>query len=885
MFPGPPSLTRFRVALAISGGLLLAQALAPNELVSELVNLATVGFAVAALVERSVRGSPRGSTAWGLLAAGVALLFAAEVYWFWEEQLERETFPSAGEYLNAVALVVIALGLWRTVVRVTPVGDRTGSIDSSVVALALGSLGWLLIVEPAATGGNVSAAMQLWITILLVLDVVVLGVVARLGFSLHVRPPAYLFIYLAAGGLALYDGVESLVEVITDSDFGLAAEFVMMSAYLCWAIAAQCSDRLTPTPASTLHYVGVRRIAVLGASLLVPLGALTALHLDGNSPSEATSAVIGLAGLAIGVLVMIRIAGLVTTVRDVADERGRERFAALVEHSSDVILTVDREHRITYVSPAVASVWGYAPAELMRGSFGVLMTGPDVALASAQLVRTAALANQATLTFESQVLRRDGAIRTCEAVAANLIGRAGIGEIVVTMRDVTDRKALEAELTKKAFRDELTGLANRALFFDRVAHALSRRSMKPAQDVIVLFLDLDDFKHVNDGLGHAAGDELLAAVGQRLQQCVRAGDTVARLGGDEFAILLENRSGLPDAIHATERILEVFSLPIHAGSLDLSVRASIGVAVAPPDVSADQLVQNADIAMYAAKASSQSAYQLFDPSMRTAAVDRIALRADLERALDLQQLHVAYQPIVDLQTGLIKSAEALLRWRHPTRGAVSPAEFIPIAEQTRFILEIGSWVLERACHDTARLQRSGHTVGISINVSAIQLHDSRLVEQVRKTLASAALDPALVTLEITETAMMTDPDATAGVLERLRALGVRLAIDDFGTGYCSLAYLKRFAVDSLKIDRAFVSELQEESERLLAHNILGLADNLRLSAVAEGIETPGQLANLRRHGCDYGQGFHLARPIEIADFEELLVDSAGSLVVDPGAIG
>lgn len=491
-------------------------------------------------------------------------------------------------------------------------------------------------------------------------------------------------------------------------------------------------------------------------------------------------------------------------------------------------------------------------------------------MVASQLVRATALPARSRLSLETRIERSGGGRCICEAVAANLTDHPGVGGISITLRDVTDQRALEDELRARAFNDELTGLANRALFMDRVEHALSFRTDRPGDRPAILYIDLDDFKQVNDGLGHAAGDELLGAVGQRLKDCVRPADTVARLGGDEFAILLEHRNGVVDAVTAAARIQEVLRLPLPAGDLHLGVRASIGIAVAEADSTPHDLLRNADIAMYEAKGTSAAEYTVFDSNMRAAAANRISLRSELERALELNQMHLVYQPIFELETQRISSAEALLRWDHPTRGTISPAEFIPIAEQSTQINLIGQWVLERACRDAARWARLGHMIGVNINASAIQFQNPTFADQVRDAVDSSSLPPHLLTVEITETAMMNDPDVTAEILTQLRSVGIKVAIDDFGTGYCSLAYLKRLDVDTLKIDQAFVSEIRSDSNNLLAHNILRLAESLAIPAVAEGIEGQAQLENLTRNGCAYGQGFHLARPMALDALQKFL---------------
>lgn len=862
--------TRARVLLGFVGVLAAVRAVITHGWLAEAVFLAAPLVAVVALTVAARRRDDDDPTAWAVLAAGMALLFAAEAIWASLELTDPDRFPSPGDYLSAAGLALIVLGLWRTATRVSPVGDRTGFVDATALALAAGTLAWLFLVEPAANEAGFHGAEELWTIVPMALEIAMLAMAARLAFALRVRPRSYIFVYLAVAGAMSVDVLDSLLELGLRSEVGRAEDPIFIACYGCWAAAAIWRGSVAQPPASALRYLGGRRLVLLIASFSIPLFALIVRGLRDQWPGSGTLIVVGLAGLTIGVLVLIRIAGLISAVRDLATAQGRERFAAMVENASDVIITVGPDLLITYASPSTATVWGHDSETLVGRRFTDIVAPDDAAVVASQLERAAALPARSRLTLETRVERSGGGHCLCEAVAANLTDHAGVGGISITLRDVTDQRALEDELRARAFNDELTGLANRALFMDRVEHALSLRTDRPADRLAILYIDLDDFKQVNDGLGHAAGDELLAAVGQRLKECVRPGDTVARLGGDEFAILLEHRNGVVDAVSAALRIQEVLRLPLPAGELDFGVRASIGIAVAEAESTPHDLLRNADIAMYEAKGSRAAEYTVFDSTMRIAAANRISLRSDLEKAIALNQLRLVYQPIFDLKTQRISSAEALLRWDHPTRGLVSPAEFIPIAEQSAHITVIGQWVLEKACHDAADWGRRGHGLGVSINASAVQFQDLTFADRVRDAVDSAALAPHLLTVEITETAMMSDPDVTAGILTRLRSVGIKVAVDDFGTGYCSLAYLKRLAVDSLKIDQAFVSEIRSGSKNLLAHNILRLAESLAIPAVAEGIEWQTQLDNLALNGCAYGQGFHLARPMTIDALEKFL---------------
>jgi diguanylate cyclase (GGDEF)-like protein len=428
------------------------------------------------------------------------------------------------------------------------------------------------------------------------------------------------------------------------------------------------------------------------------------------------------------------------------------------------------------------------------------------------------------------------------------------------------------ELEYRALHDPLTDLPNRILVLDRAEQILARARHQDAP-VTALFVDIDGFKQINDRYGHQAGDEVLRHVGARLNAILRDSDTVGRLGGDEFVMLVDSLG--PDAAPelVAERILDVLRQPIeliHAPGTAVSLTASIGIATGRA-ASAEDLMQDADLALYKAKAVGKNGYVKFESAMQTAAQDRLHLETDLAGALDAGQLFLVYQPMVNLQSEQIVGVEALLRWRHATNGVIAPASFVPILEDNGLIVPIGCWVLEQACAQSMAWRRSGHSLNISVNVSARQLERAEFVEEVRGALTDSGLDPATLTLEITETALMRNPDVTAGLLSELKTLGVRIAVDDFGTGYSSLAYLRQFPVDSLKIDRTFITGLALSSEaHALTHTLIQLGSALGLETLAEGVEHHSQVRELRREGCDLAQGFLFARPLA-ADAIELLL--------------
>jgi diguanylate cyclase (GGDEF)-like protein len=422
-----------------------------------------------------------------------------------------------------------------------------------------------------------------------------------------------------------------------------------------------------------------------------------------------------------------------------------------------------------------------------------------------------------------------------------------------------------------AFHDPLTGLANRSLFADRVRHALLQRDR---EQVTVLLVDLDDFKTVNDSLGHQAGDALLVSVASRMTGCTREGDTVARLGGDEFAILLENALDHSDAMHLSQRIISTLAEPARFGEHELSISASIGIATATRADDVDSLLRNADVAMYLAKSKGKNRFELFEESMYDDASERLSLKSALHAALERGEFELHYQPIVRLADQQLASVEALIRWHHPERGFIPPDRFIPLAEETGLIVPIGRWVFREACRQARRWQQHHpeHTqLGVSVNVSVRQMSDPDLIDDIATALTDSGLDPAHLTVEITESQLMGDTDLSVQLIADLKRLGVRVAIDDFGTGYSSLSYLRSFTVDVLKIDRSFVNELSMPGmSEALVRSVIYLADALGAVVTAEGIEGFDQADVLARLGCHYGQGFLISKPLPLSELEWLL---------------
>ncbi len=550
------------------------------------------------------------------------------------------------------------------------------------------------------------------------------------------------------------------------------------------------------------------------------------------------------------------------------------RLSALVQHASDVTLIADAEWRIRYESPSVAAAWGYAPGELIGGPVTALIH-PEEHAVLGHARGDAGGPPETTIRTDVRVLTADGEWRNVELTLANLLAEPAIEGFVVTAHDVTERRAFEQQLADQAFHDALTGLPNRALLYDRLGHAIARAD-RWGGSIALLFLDLDNFKLINDSLGHEAGDRLLVAVAERLRLCTRAENTVARLGGDEFTVVLEQVSGREDAVAVADRIADQFQKPFLLSGQEIFITASVGIATGgPANRQPESLLRDADLAMYRAKARGKAQYAVFNAAMHEEAVSRLELEKDLRRAIDGgQELRLHYQPVVLLDSGRVVEVEALVRWQHPRRGLVLPEAFIPVAEETGLIVPLGRWVLREACHQVKVWHDefpSDPPLTLSVNLSPREFGQPFLLETICETLDETGFPPTSLRLEITEGLLMRDPAAAVGILHQLKGRGIQLAVDDFGTGYSSLAYLKQLPLDVLKIDRSFVEGIGRDLESTaIVQAIVSLAQTLNLAVTGEGIETPEQAAQLRSFACERGQGHHFACPDEPRRIEALL---------------
>jgi diguanylate cyclase (GGDEF)-like protein/PAS domain S-box-containing protein len=586
---------------------------------------------------------------------------------------------------------------------------------------------------------------------------------------------------------------------------------------------------------------------------------------------------LGLMGAFVLVFV-IRMAGATIQLKEEAETSMRaseERFRSLVQNSTDTTFVMGAEGKILYASPATLSLFGRSPEEVLGMRASELVHPEDRPRVEAQL---AALVQTVVVTepIQFRVEHADGTYRYAEAVVSNLRDNPSVAGYVGNLRDITERKEAESQLLHVALHDPLTGLPNRTLILDRADQMLvrARREYRP---VAALFVDLDNFKDINDSLGHDAGDKVLQAVAQRFVGILRESDTVGRLGGDEFVVLAEGASLGAGPEMVAERLHDTLREPFRIEGYDmvsLTVTASIGIAGGQRN-SASELLRDADIALYRAKALGKNRSALFQPEMQTAVLDRIELDADLRSALAEEQFFLLYQPVFDLDHVTVSGVEALVRWRHPSRGVVPPDHFIPMLEESGLIVDVGRWVLIEACRQSAEWHRRGHRLSMSVNVSMRQLETPAFVDHIKEALDAASLDPTTLVVEITESTLMRDADATVRRLRDIKDLGVQVAIDDFGTGYSSLAYLRQFPVDALKIDRSFISAMADSPESgALIHTLVELGRTLGLETLAEGIEDNDQLHKLQEEHCDRGQGFLFSRPIEPAAIEAFLLEAA-----------
>ncbi|MGR7025625.1 EAL domain-containing protein [Geodermatophilus sp. URMC 62] len=751
-----------------------------------------------------------------------------------------------------------------------------GWIDALCVFVAALLVVWQVSVTAAVADPALPASARVVLVLYPALDAALIGLAWRLVTTCR-RGEWTGTAVVAACACWLVADVGHLLDVDVDGFTSWLASGWLLGNLL---LAAATWQRLT-APLGAGHTgegaSGLGRLVVCLAALMVP--PTVELVIDATSHQDAIGAVF-VSMLVLTALVSWR-ASLLLRGEAAARAlvRSRERRATkLASWSADAVVVVDREHRLLSDPAPLAALLGTTPEELTSTQDAVRAAGvaPDVAV---QVFEQGLAAGGQVVDVEVPA-RRQGEDRWLGIRLVDLTEDPDVGGVVVVLTDVTGRRSADRALAHTALHDGLTGLANRTLFTDRVGQALLR-TVRGGGSAAVVSVDLDGFKAVNDTLGHDAGDALLFEVAGRLRAAVRADDTVARLGGDEFAVLVEQVGGDDDqAVVTATRLLEVLAQPVELDEGTVTVTAAVGVAVGRGDVTSGSLIADADLALQAARTGGRNRVELFDPGMRAAAQAARELEQELRGALAAGQFRLVYQPVIDLADRRVTGFEALLRWNSPRLGAVGPDRFVPAAESAGLIDEIGAWVLREACA-TAAAWRSAHpgagAMTMAVNVSAGQLTSPDLVGSIAAALAESGLPAGALVVEVTETALVGDPEHAAACLAALRALGVRLALDDFGTGYSSLAHLRQFTVDVLKIDRSFVSTMAEgEPMPAIVRGTIDLGRTLGLEVLAEGVEHEHQARLLAEGNCDSAQGYLFARPLERTDAEALLLEQAAS---------
>ena len=803
-------------------------------------------------------------TAWRMLSASLALYAIGTSIGVNDWLHDRDPFPGIADFffLAFYPCFFIAVGL---MIRVAAVQMRWTQfvLDAAILVAGFGAFFWFLIIRPAATSTELdfvkNALSQTYIALNCIL-VLTLGVLLLAGADNNKSPRVPLLLSIGFATMLLGDVAWSVAKITGHYLPGDLQDILYVACYVPLAAAGREQIRMGSQNTHSAVSKSLAQALPYAAMLTAFLVLVTLTQGDVGNPATVMTIIV----FVLALLVLVR---QTLVLREDAATRERraarlveDRYASLIANASDVIMIAGVDGTLRFASPASEHTLGLSPDELSGKNLLDLWTGGDAERLAAFLGDVAATDGEPIGPVEMSIER--GRERyVLEVVGSNLTRDPAVQGLALNFRDITERKGLEEQLRQLAFHDSLTLLANRGLFRDRVQHALTL-AQRGGHQVAVMFLDLDNFKNVNDTLGHDAGDRLLQAVAQRLVKSTRSSDTVARLGGDEFAILVEGCTATFEVERLAASLITKLDQPFPLGTTEVHVSASVGVAFSSSEVGADALLSKADIAMYHAKSAGKNRFTAFQPQMQETLHERMRLESDLTRALAEEEFILEYQPIVDLGTRSLLGVEALVRWQHPELGLLMPRRFIHVAEECGQITRLGQWVLTRACRDLCAWRAvvaGGENLRVSVNISGRHLQHGDLVGDVARALADSGLEPGNLVIELTESTIMHNTEANLTRLVQLKSLGVRLAIDDFGTGYSSLSYLHRFPIDILKIDRSFVSRLTNTyNGPELARAVITLGETLGLDTVAEGIEVEGEVEALVALGCVAGQGFLFA---------------------------
>jgi diguanylate cyclase (GGDEF)-like protein/PAS domain S-box-containing protein len=834
---------------------------------------------------RQGASEPRPWRAWRLLACAMATWAAGHIVWS-IYQVGLGTTPKSPSFLDAALLsssVLIAGGLVSMVK--TPAGRLShlrGAAEGLLIAAGFLLISWCTVIAAVFASSGTSTAGQITDLAYPVLDAVALSGVLFVAVRGGEHLPAGLgLLGLGITCLAISDSAYWYLNASNLSFPKVSPTHIgWVAGFLAITVAAGQRDR----PRRWTRRLAAGRLIPGLPTVPAVLGIATALvsWLTGRSLGPP-GVVLWISAALVFLALLLQLVGVYENHALTSDlERRVQRrtselratesyYRALVQNSSDVITVINPDLTMRYVSDSMTDIFGYRPEDLLGRQLETV-TGGSGPLTQAL---TSALTQHGHVSrVEWELTDATGRLRHAESAITNLISDPNVGALVINTRDATDQVALQRQLRHQAFHDPLTGLANRALLTDRAEQALVR-SARSGATVAVLLIDLDGFKSVNDSLGHQVGDIVLCEVARRLESLVRSEDTVARLGGDEFVILIGDVSGLEEISALAERVCDVLRPQFALPGWNYAVTASVGVALGSAGkVDVHDLLRDADTAMYVVKTGGRDSVKLFAPSMHARAHERFRLQVDLREALERSELLLFYQPIYQMLDGRLKGFEALARWSHPTRGLIAPERFIPLAEESGLIVPVGRWVLQEAIRQITAWDlrhESARSLSVSVNVSTVQLTAPSFADDVQKALKQSGITPSRVVLEITEGSLAKDVERTTEVLHQLRTLGVRIAIDDFGTGYASLSHLQRLPVDILKVDRSFVTALDDggKSQELLKA-IFGVGQALSLAVVAEGIDAQSQMTALHEMGCEMAQGFLVGKPSPAEIAESLL---------------
>jgi diguanylate cyclase (GGDEF)-like protein/PAS domain S-box-containing protein len=810
---------------------------------------------------------PRGTTrtAWACLSAALGLYFLGTMIDVVSWLHGHDPFPGPADFFFVAfyPFFMVAVGF---MIRAAAVRVRWSQflLDAVILVAGFGAFFWFLIIRPAEASAEADllkyTLSQIYIALNCIL-VLCLGMLLLAGAANQSGRSVPLLLSVGFTTMLLGDVMWSVAKITGHYLSGDMQDVLYVACYLPMVLAGREQMRVTATGTGWNVPKALAQSLPYGAMLTALLVLVSMTHGDLANPATLMTIIV----FGIGLLVMVRQSLVLREDALIRERRAahmvEERYASLIRNASDVIMTVAVDGSLMFVSPAVERTLGLRPEDLIDKSLLDVWGGDDGERLRAFLGEVAASSGEPVGPVEV-AMERSSDRAVLEIVGSNLTNDPAVQGLALNFRDITERKRLEEQLRQLAFHDPLTLLANRSLFRDRVQHALTLVQRGQSQ-VAVMFLDLDNFKSVNDSLGHDAGDRLLQAVAQRLVQSTRFSDTVARLGGDEFAILLEGVVAPAEVESLAAALIEVLDQPFALGASEARVSASIGVAFSSRETGAESLLSKADIAMYYAKAAGKNRFVAFQPPMQEMLQERMRLVADIPRAVANEEFFVEYQPIIDLGSRSLLGVEALVRWQHPELGVLMPDRFIQIAEECGQIVKLGRWVMGQACREVRAWRNTvagGAGLRVAVNISARHLEHGDLAQDVAQALEESGLEAGNLVIELTESTIMHNTEANLARLVQLKGLGVRLAIDDFGTGYSSLSYLHRFPIDILKIDRSFVSRLANSSTGSeLARAVITLSETLGLDTVAEGIELDAQVDALLDLGCVAGQGFLFAK--------------------------